>query len=68
MKAIDNEFNFFKQIFSEISVKFFLIGNIFNSDYLSSYNQLLYEDLCQQTNKNSTQCNYANGENYVILH
>jgi len=48
-------------------VKFYLIGNILDNDYLNNYNYLQYENLCAMSNKTGNQCNSYFGEIYVLI-
>lgn len=64
---IQQQFDAFSKLNGDLPVKFYLIGNIFDGDYLGSYNQLAYEDLCKMSNLAANQCNTVFGESYVIL-
>ena len=38
-----------------------MIGNIFDNEYLSEYNALIYNNLCTKTGKNITECSMLFG-------
>jgi hypothetical protein len=38
-----------------------MIGNIFDTEYLSEYNVLTYNNLCTKTNKNAKECSMLFG-------
>lgn len=40
--VIKEQFESFSQLYGDLAVKFYLIGNILDSDYLNNYNQLSY--------------------------
>lgn len=57
----------FSDLYGDLAVKFYLIGNILDADYLADYNQLSYENLCLRVGKPDTSCNIFYGENYVLF-
>jgi hypothetical protein len=65
--AIEQEFNTFSDLYGDLAVKFYLIGNILDETYLADYNQLTYENLCLRVGKPDAACNSFYGENYVSL-
>jgi hypothetical protein len=58
MNIINQQYQSFSDLYGSIPVKFYLIGNIFDSSYLANYNQLQYNSLCSNiTNTTAPPCN-----------
>ena len=64
---IEQEFMNFSDLYGDLAVKFYIIGNILDEAYLADYNQLSYENLCLRVGKPDASCNILYGENYVIF-
>jgi len=54
--VIQEEFNAFSDLYGDLAVKFYLIGNILDEAYLSEYNYLSYENLCTKVGKSTDDC------------
>jgi len=66
LASISKEYNTLNSIYSGLPVQFYLIGTVFDSIYLDSFNNLQYNDLCAQSGISTAQCQTVLGESFGL--